>query len=128
MKKGNFILGLHPFTNLLGIVSIILSALILNQTRYFYLGFIIFLLVASLSDKLEVFLKTFFIFIFPIGILIGLLILLVMDGEVAFSFLFIDITREGLTRANILLSRLFLIMGGIILFFADGIEPPTFCL
>lgn len=117
MKRKNFILALHPFTNLLGIISIILTALIIGRTKYFYLGFFIFLVISILANKSKEFLKSFMIFVFPIGLILGIIISLFMSGEVLYDFIILNITREGLVRANILVSRLFLISGGIILFF-----------
>lgn len=117
MKKDNFILGLHPYTSFVAIISIVVTALLMRETRYFYIGFLLFLVISLLADRLASFLKSFMIFVFPVGILLGLLISLFMPGKVLFEFLFLSISREGIIRANIFISRLFLIFGAIILFF-----------
>lgn len=117
MKRENFILGLHPFTNFVGIVSLVLTALLMRETRYFYLGFLLFFILAVFADREEGFLRSFTIFVLPLGLVLGLLIALFMPGDIACKFLFFRLKRQGLLRANILLSRLFLIAGGIILFF-----------
>ncbi len=118
-ERENAILALYPITKLVMVLSIMIIFSVFPGYKYSYLGFLIMIFVAIASDSFAKFMKTFLKTLFILSIFIFIMRGLLTSGtEIVWQWGILKLTKEGLVEALNMVSKLFVLGGGILLFFS----------